>query len=210
MLKTLEKQPMSFNNLRVPGRYTHTPSKGLIVMPDISGFTRFVNSTDMAEGKLVITELLSSILENNILGLKVSEIEGDAVLFYRIGPPPSGSDILRQYEQMLFHFKEKVAEFTDLFHHDSKLSLKLIAHYGEISEYRVGGFEKLYGRAVIESHRLLKNSIDSHSYALLTDDLLDAVTQVPFINQEKGINASKLCQVYGDLRNICFTYFDYN
>ncbi|WP_242693417.1 DUF2652 domain-containing protein [Sabulibacter ruber] len=164
----------------------------------------------MAEGKLIIMELLSSILENNILGLKVSEIEGDAVLFYRIGPPPSGSEILRQYEQMLFHFNEKVAEFTDLFHHDSNLSLKLIAHYGEVSEYRVGGFEKLYGRAVIESHRLLKNSIDSHSYVLLTDDLLDEIVEAPSETLKEGVTASQLCQIHGDIRNICFTYFDYD
>ncbi|TFF36224.1 DUF2652 domain-containing protein [Mucilaginibacter psychrotolerans] len=44
------------------------------------------------------------------------------------------------------------------------LGLKLITHYGPFSEYKVGGFTKLYGISVIKAHRLLKNSIGSDEY----------------------------------------------
>jgi hypothetical protein len=27
--------------------------------------------------------------------------------------------------------------------------------------------------------------------------------------EEPGVRCNKLCEVYGSLRNICFTYFDY-
>lgn len=61
---------------------------GLIFIPDISGFTRFVHEVDVSVGSYVTYELLSTIIEENHLRLCISEIEGDAVFFYRYGPPP--------------------------------------------------------------------------------------------------------------------------
>ena len=50
----------------------------LLFIPDISGFTDFVNSTEVAHSQHVIEELLELIIANDELGLTVSEIEGDA------------------------------------------------------------------------------------------------------------------------------------
>ena len=60
---------------------------GLIFIPDISGFTRFVNQTEIEHSRYIIEELLETIINSNQLGLKVSEIEGDAILFYKFGDP---------------------------------------------------------------------------------------------------------------------------
>ena len=65
---------------------------------------------DMVSGKRIASELLSIILHTNILGLQVSEIEGDAILFYKYGPPPKLQHIMRQYELMLIAFKKKLRE----------------------------------------------------------------------------------------------------
>jgi hypothetical protein len=91
------------------------------------------------------------------------------------------------------------------------LSLKIIAHYGPMTEYTIGQFKKLYGEVVVEAHRLLKNSIEGDSYLLLTDSLLTIAN--PIDDDELlqyGIRSNKLCEVYGSLRNICFTYFDFS
>lgn len=184
-------------------------NEGMIIIPDISGYTRFVHSTDVITGSNITYELLSTIIENNILDLQVSEIEGDAVLFYKHGTPPSANRILEQYEAMLEGFNEKLEQINRRFGRCIDLSLKLVAHYGPITEYSIGGFIKLYGEAVIEAHRLLKNSVNSRSYALLTDELIEASYPTWKKEPPAGFSASKLCEVYGDLRNICFTCFNY-
>ena len=65
----------------------------LLFIPDISGFTKFVNSTEVAHGRHVIAELLDIIIGADELGLTVSELEGDAVFSYRDGPLPSSGPV---------------------------------------------------------------------------------------------------------------------
>ncbi len=67
-----------------------------ICIPDISGFTRFMSETNFDLGSKVIPSLLNKIVYSNELGLKISEIEGDAVLFYRTGDLPSLVALLDQ------------------------------------------------------------------------------------------------------------------
>ena len=62
--------------------------QSLIFIPDISGFTKFVTETEITHSQHIISELINAIIIENSLNLKISEIEGDAVLFYRIGKPP--------------------------------------------------------------------------------------------------------------------------
>ncbi len=80
-----------------------------------------------------------------------------------------------------------------------------------MTEYKIGRFNKLYGEVVVEAHRLLKNSIEGNSYLLLSDALLAFTGS---LGEEKlldyGIRSNKACEVYGSLRNICFTYLDFD
>ncbi len=59
--------------------------KGLVFIPDVSGFTELVRGTDMITGKNITQELLSTILKHNVLSLKIAEIEGDVIFFYNYG-----------------------------------------------------------------------------------------------------------------------------
>jgi hypothetical protein len=54
------------------------------------------------------------------------------------------------------------------------LTLKVITHYGEFTEYHVKSFSKLIGKDVIVAHQLLKNDIDNHEYWLVTTELHNA------------------------------------
>ena len=180
--------------------------KGTILIPDISGFTKFVNETEFTTGREITRQLLQVIINNNVLDLKISEIEGDAILFY-IKDSLTPVQIKDQYEIMLSSFRKKVKELSDKNGFKIDLTLKLIAHYGEISTYKISDFEKLYGKAIIEAHQLLKNSINSKSYFLLTNSIFSA-------NEKKFAGScyyagSQLCEIYGDLKKIGYAYFDY-
>ncbi len=185
--------------------------EGIIFIPDISGFTKFVHDTDIRLGKEITTELLSIILQTNILNLKVSEIEGDAILFYRFGPPPTLKDLMNQYELMLISFKKKLRKLNTQ-RHLPELSLKLIIHFGPIAEYKLYGFKKLYGETIVEAHELLKNDIASHNYILITKDFFDKTG-----NQEaeemilpKWIKKETTVPARSCAMDLPFTYFLYD
>jgi hypothetical protein len=54
------------------------------------------------------------------------------------------------------------------------LTLKFVLHYGEITMNTVKQYRKLFGKEVIVAHRLLKNGIEHHEYAMLTHNLVQA------------------------------------
>jgi hypothetical protein len=183
--------------------------EGLIFIPDISGFTELVQSTDVLTGKQITCELLTAIISQNNLQLNIAEVEGDAVLFYRYGTAPTVYELVEQYELMKNAFERKLHELRISFSQTINLSLKVIAHYGSITEYNIGPFQKLYGKVLIEAHRLLKNTIASDSYLLLTDSLIDMAGAADQAADQHGVRSDKLCEVYGTLKNICFSYLDF-
>src|SRR6516164_2349063 len=79
---------------------------GFILIPDMSGFTEFVNSVELEHSRMVIKELLEVIIDSNDMNLQVSEIEGDAVLFYLQGERPNLETICSQVEKMFVSFHE--------------------------------------------------------------------------------------------------------
>ena len=183
---------------------------GLLFIPDISGFSEFVYSTDVLTGRYVTYELLSAIINQNELQLNVAEVEGDAVLFYRQGDAPTLQELIKQYDAMMRAFENKRKELEANLKIHLDISLKIIAHYGSMVEYTIGQFKKLYGEVVIEAHRLLKNSIDSDTYLLLTDTLLEQICTMEGNEKKQGsLQSKKLCEIYGAVTNICFTYFDF-
>ena len=184
--------------------------QGLLFIPDISGYTRFVKDSDLLTGRQICLELLSTIVAENSLGMDVLEIEGDAVLFFKAGQLPSPAAILHQYEQMLEAFHDRMNALKKRFSLNLDFSLKAVAHYGTIATYNLAGFCKIYGPAVIEVHRLLKNSIQSDQYILFTEALLNTCNAGIIPQAENVSITGQLCESYGELKNICFCYLDYS
>lgn len=151
--------------------------KGLIFIPDISGFTHFVKTIDIHLGMSITSDLLNEIIEHNPLDLELSEIEGDALLFYRIGKPIDFQTIINGFENMFEAFDTKYQRWKLKYNLQVDLSLKLIVHYGDILVYDIKGFKKLYGEVVIESHTLLKTGSSVSDYILFTEDYLNALQQ---------------------------------
>src|SRR5262245_53249372 len=118
------------------------------------------------------------LMNANDIGLQVSEVEGDAILFYKFGDVPDLEDLYPQVEKMFteFHRHLAVYDLTKFCHCKAcqsaiNLSLKVITHYGEFTGYNVRNFNKLIGKDVIVAHQLLKNDIDQHEYWLVSTGL---------------------------------------
>lgn len=150
----------------------------LIFIPDISGFTQFVNNTEINHAQHIISELLETIIDSNQIGLEVSEIEGDAVLFYKNNNVPSIQEIISQTEKIFISFHEHLLKYeTDRLCQcgacstASGLSIKIIAHAGEIGFTEVKNNRKPFGPTLVEAHRLLKNDVPNNQYLLLSNNL---------------------------------------
>lgn len=157
-----------------------TAAPTLLCVPDISGFTKFMGSADFELGSKVIPSLLNKIVYSNEIGLKISEIEGDAVLFYRSGELPPFEKLIKQCRFFYTEFYQQLNELRDENSdngHAHKipeiLGLKIVLHHGmEVGAVPVGNHIKLMGEDVIVVHRLLKNKIESDEYILLSEKLL--------------------------------------
>lgn len=163
---------------------TSSPQPALLFIPDISGFTEFVTNTEVQHSRHIIEELLETLLDTNEMGLEVSEIEGDAILFYRFGQAPTAAELLAQVQRMFIRFHAHLKKYEThricncgACRTANNLTLKFVAHYGDISLNTIKQHQKLFGRDVIVAHRLLKNDIDHHEYALVTHNLVRACPQ---------------------------------
>lgn len=149
--------------------------QGTIFIPDMSGFTNFVNNINQDIGALVIRDLLNEIITHNPLDVELSEIEGDAILYYKEGAPIAPDDIFAAFKAISEAFNNKYKLLKQQYNLIADLSLKYIVHYGNINVYRINGQKQLYGEAVIESHGLLKNGASSTNYILITEDYFKAL-----------------------------------
>ncbi|XMO87360.1 DUF2652 domain-containing protein [Algibacter sp. AS12] len=188
----------------------------LICIPDISGFTQFMSETDSDLSSKVIPSLLNKIIYSNEIGLKVSEIEGDAVLFYKTGELPTLKALIDQciYFYTAFYKQLNILKETHIHNKDSHkipktLGLKIILHYGnEIDTVQIGKHIKLMGEDVIVAHRLLKNKVPKDEYLLISENLFSQYDMNELDNKLYWGELKKGKNVYEHLGEINYTYID--
>ncbi len=153
-------------------------NKSLLFIPDISGFTQFIQTTEVEHSQHVIAELLEILIEANTQDLQLAEVEGDALFFYKEGEIPSLEKLLAQVETMFTAFYSHLKLFEknricpcNACASAPNLNLKIIAHSGELQFITIQDNRKPFGSQVIEAHRLMKNSIQSDKYLLLSKEL---------------------------------------
>tara|TARA_R110002049_G_scaffold1346_1_gene10247 strand:- start:26158 stop:27207 length:1050 start_codon:yes stop_codon:yes gene_type:complete len=149
--------------------------KALYFMPDISGFTDFVNNTEIEHSIHIISELLEILLDNNTVGLKLVEIEGDALFMY-LTNIPSYDELSQQITKMHEAFHKHTQNYDSMricncgsCRTTTNLDLKFLVHYGDLNFIKVKYITKPYGSEVIKIHRLLKNNVPSKEYILFTN-----------------------------------------
>ncbi len=152
--------------------------ESLIFIPDITGFTEFVNNTELEHGQHIISELLELIVKANTLDMTVSEVEGDAILFYKYNHIPSLDALVEQAKKIFVDFHTHLKKYEQqricncgACTSAADLSVKIIAHCGEIGFTTVLGKQKPFGKALVMAHKLLKNEVDEQEYLLFTKPL---------------------------------------
>ncbi|MBW2542355.1 MAG: DUF2652 domain-containing protein [Deltaproteobacteria bacterium] len=156
----------------------------LLILADISGYTKFMLASQVSRvhGQQVITALIEAILAEVEIPLQVKEIEGDAVFLYSVRPEDDqawhqvsaevGRKLLRFFEAfaaVLVAESESTLCRCAVCANMHQLKLKIIVHSGEALFHSIGNFADVSGVDVILVHRLLKNSVDSDEYILMTE-----------------------------------------
>lgn len=159
---------------------TMPTTNATILIPDISGFTEFMTSTELNHSSLAINMLIDAMIKAVGDGYEVSEIEGDAVLLVRKGAAPTPKEISDTCLQIFnaFHYQRKWMQqhmvcTCGACQAINNLTLKFVAHHGPVAEITVGRFVKHSGPEMIVAHRLLKNNISNNEYLLITERLFD-------------------------------------
>ncbi len=143
---------------------------------DISGYTRFLVNTDLVHGKETITDILNKLYDFSPKELSLNKVEGDALFFYST---TLSIERLCQISRDIYNYfkhevltsvshKHNTCPFT-LCRHINDLSIKFFIHEGEVAFHKVCNFDEMIGKAVIEIHRVMKNSVNSDSYILTID-----------------------------------------
>lgn len=157
---------------------TGTNKHSLLFIPDISGYTKYINETEVSHSRHIISELLNVIVESNELELSVAEVEGDAIFFYKPNIPSLDS-LLKQTKKMFINFHHHLRKYENqricecgACKTATDLTLKFIIHSGDLQYIDVGKHHKPFGAPVVIAHKLLKNKIPSNEYLLITKETL--------------------------------------
>ncbi len=174
--------------------------RAVLLIADIGGYTNFLqwNRMNLAHAQLTIATLLESVIDAG-RGLKLAKLEGDAAFFWA---PDGDAGVV--VGQRLPHMHRSFVAKRDMLTVDRScdcascsqlegLSLKFVAHEGEVAEQRVKRHAELAGLDVILVHRMLKNSVPLTEYVLMTDPVAERLTEtwrdrcMPLVHDFEGI-----------------------
>jgi hypothetical protein len=174
--------------------------RAVLLIADIGGYTNYMhwNRTHLAHAQQTVARLLESVIDAG-KGLKLAKLEGDAAFFWA----PDGNanvlvcDRLWRMRQSFLARRQRIktdiacqcASCSQL----ESLSLKFVAHEGEVAEQKVKRHVELAGVDVILVHRMLKNAVPVTEYVLMTDPVAACLDESvrdrckPLIHDFEGI-----------------------
>lgn len=153
-----------------------------LVIADISGYTRFTKYHSMAllHAEQIISDLIEAVIDSSDHPLKVNKLEGDAVFFYAESRGDNYALCAAVKTQAVKFFEAFQAKAEEVLRNPvcwcsacqnaGELHLKVVAHFGEVAMKKVKTFEELAGEPVIRLYRLLKNSLKSSEYFMMTNE----------------------------------------
>jgi hypothetical protein len=189
----------------------------VLILADIGGYTEFMLSsrTSLLHGQMIINELIQAIIDEVQIPLKVAKLEGDAVFLYAVqeGGDEKWQNTKRQIGARLpafFNaFSDKLEQLIrttqctcDACLNIGRLRLKIIVHAGTAAFYRIGNFTELASIDVIIAHRLLKNSVESQEYILMTEA---AFTDIPLPGGKEAYQHKETYPAIGTLNTYVYS-----
>ena len=169
-----------------------TSTTGCLLVADISGYTAYLQATELEHAEDVLSDLLETLISTLAPTFTLSKLEGDAAFAHAPAGRVSPSLILDTVEAGYFAFRRRL---RDIDHATScecnacvlipSLDLKYIVHHGEYVARRIAGTEELTGSDVILIHRLLKTSagmdLGMSGFAAYTATTLDNFSMDPSV-----------------------------
>jgi 2-polyprenyl-3-methyl-5-hydroxy-6-metoxy-1,4-benzoquinol methylase len=155
---------------------------------DISGYTRFIvsNEKEMVHSQIIIRDLINTIISEIKAPMQVIRLEGDAIFLYvDKGDPLVRWELVQPtlLETLITFFRvfsNKISELTlhkicncNACNNVDRLKLKIVAHSGKTMFFNINDILELSGTAPIIIHRLLKNSVTSDEYVLMTESAFE-------------------------------------
>lgn len=160
--------------------------RALLVIADIGGYTKFmtVHRVNLAHAQYVVAQLLEAVIDAAEPMYELAKLEGDAAFFYaRLSDAPKPQELAAFGERVVkirAAFLERRAELEvnrvcscDGCVQASQLTLKFVAHMGEVALQKVKRFTELAGVDVITVHRFLKNSVQCREYVLMSTPVFE-------------------------------------
>ena len=159
------------------------PERALLLLADIGGYTEFMrlHRLNLAHSQEITQRLLESMLDA-VPALNLVEVEGDALFLSAPQREQRASDgasdwvpsALAMYRA--FHAQQQwmVAHnlcVCDACRRIGTLRVKFVAHLGEVATQRIRDTEKLVGVDVIAVHRMLKSTVPTAEYVLMSEPL---------------------------------------
>jgi hypothetical protein len=152
------------------------------LIADIGGYTEYMrlHRASLAHAEATTARLLKRVVEA-AQGFVLVEIEGDAAFLSRAARGSDGGDSVAVTTGVAvamhraFHAERRLVAANmcpcrgcDL---AGDLTLKFVAHVGEVATQKIKRRRKLVGIDVIHVHRMLKNPVQVAEYVLLSEEL---------------------------------------
>lgn len=160
--------------------------RALLLIADIGGYTKFmtVHRVNLAHAQEVVAQLLEAVIDAAGRKLELAKLEGDAAFFWaRLPDPPKEGELEALGQRVLEVRQAFLARRADLDVNRlctcdgcvqaSQLTLKFVAHVGEVALQKVKRFTELAGVDVIFVHRLLKNHVPVREYVLMSEPVFE-------------------------------------
>jgi hypothetical protein len=161
--------------------------KGYLVIADITGYTSFLSDTELEHAQDSLRSLLELLVNHTKEPLRISRLEGDAVISFALDDTFIQSQtLLENLETTYVAFRQaqqrmRLNTTCDCMacKNIPNLDLKFLVHYGEFMLQDIGPYTELIGPEINLGHRLLKNTITEatgiKAYAAFTQAAVDAI-----------------------------------
>jgi hypothetical protein len=161
--------------------------RGFILIADITGYTAYLNQSELEHAQGTLTDLLELLIDHTERPLIISRLEGDAVISYGLESGfLSGQTLLETIETTYIDFRKAIELMVlnntcqcNACANVSSLDLKFFVHFGSFVLQKLGDHDELLGTDVNLIHRLLKNSVTAdtgiRAYLLCTDAAFEAL-----------------------------------
>ena len=156
--------------------------RALLLIADIGGYTEYMRTHRMslAHAEVNTARMLEAVIDA-AGDFELVEIEGDAAFLSRqadnldAGATATAmSEAVAGMHRAFHHERQYVASNLcpcDACEQANNLTLKFVAHVGEVATQTIRDRRKLVGIDVILVHRLLKNTVQAPEYVLFSEEL---------------------------------------